>query len=214
MRRPSTPSSSLFHPLDSMLGTIARVRILRELCIHGGELSPSVLAERTGLSRWGASSALAELVAHGIVRPVGLGRSVPYSLNRGHPFSGTLLELFRAEAERVDRIMQIVRETAEGMDPKPQAVWLYGSSARGEDKASSDVDFAVIAEGGEVENMAALLREALEAEMTDPTVVVSVVALTRVGIERLVEKDNQAWERICLDAITLFGRPPGEMGNG
>jgi len=110
--------------------------------------------------------------------------------------------------------MQIVRETAAGMDPKPQAVWLYGSSARGEDKASSDVDFAVIAEGGEVENMAALLREALETEVTDPTVVVSVVALTRAGIERLVEKDSQVWERICLDAITLFGRPPEEMEHG
>ena len=214
MRRPTTPSSSLFQPFDSMLGTIAHVRILRELCIHGGELSPPVLADRTGLSRWGTSRALEELVAHGIVRPVGLGRSIPYSLNREHTFSEILVELFRAEAERVDIIMQIVRETAEGMDPKPEAVWLYGSSARGEDIASSDVDFVVIAEGGEVENMATLLREALETEVTDPTVVVSVVALTNTGIEHLVEKDRHAWERICLDAIALFGRPPEEIDHG
>ncbi len=214
MRHPSSPSSALYHPFDSILGTIARIRLLRELCIHGGELSPSVLAERTGLSRWGASNALADLVEHGIVRPVGLGRSVPYALNLEHSLAIPLMILFQAEAERVDRIMQIVRETAERMDPQPASVWLYGSTARREDSATSDIDLAVIGGDKDAETIAAVIRDALEQEVTDPTIMISVISLTNSGVQQFVEQNDEGWNQIQEDAITLFGSPPEVVKHG
>jgi len=214
MRHPSTPSSAFFHPFDSILGTIARIRILRELCVHGGELSPSILAERTGLSRWGASNALADLVDLRIVRAVGLGRSVPYTLNLEHSLAVPLMVLFQTEAERVDRIMAIIRETAERMDPQPVSVWMYGSVARGEDTAASDIDLAVISNEQNAEALASIIRDALEEEVTDPSLQISVISLTSSGISELDDRASEVWNQIQEDAITLFGSPPEAVIHG
>ncbi|MFC1539854.1 nucleotidyltransferase domain-containing protein [Gemmatimonadota bacterium] len=213
MRQPSTPSSAFYHPFDAILGTIARIRILRELCVHGGELSTSILAERAGLSRFGASNAISDLVAHGVVRPVGLGRSVPYALNLEHTLAIPLMVLFQAEAQRVDTILQIVRDAAERMDLKPSAIWLYGSVARGEDTAGSDIDLAVINYHGDADSMAALLREALD-EVADPSITISVISLSGSGIDELEDQKSDIWEQIQTDAITVFGSPPEVVAHG
>ncbi len=213
MRHPSSPSSAFFQPFDSILGTIARIRILRELCVHGGELSATILAERTGLSRFGASKAIADLVDYGVVRLVGLGRSVPYALNLEHTLAVPLMVLFQAEAERVDMILQMVRDTAERMDPKPSAIWLYGSAARGEDTAGSDVDLAVISYEGDAKLMAQTIRDSLE-KVTDPSIAISVVSVSGRGLSEYDEPDNKVWEQIQMDAITIFGSPPEVVTHG
>ena len=213
MRHPSTPSSAFFHPFDSILGTIARIRILRELCVHGGELSTSILAERTGLSRYGAANAISDLLAYSIIRPVGLGRSVPYTLNLEHSLAVPLMVLFQAEADRVDRIFQLVRDTAEQMEPKPSAIWLYGSAARGEDVAGSDIDLAVIGPEGDEKRMAQRLREALE-EVTDPTLDISVVSISGREPADVDGLEKHVRERIQQDAITIFGCPPEAVTHG
>jgi len=213
MRHPSSPSSAFFQPFDSILGTIARIRILRELCVHGGALSATILAERTGLSRFGASNAISDLVDHGVVRPAGLGRSVPYALNLEHTLAIPLMVLFQAEAQRVDMILQIVRDTAERMNPKPSAIWLYGSVARGEDMADSDIDLAVINYHGDADSMAALIREALD-EVADPSITISVISLSGAGIGELKDQESDIWKQIQMDAITVFGRPPEVVTHG
>ncbi len=116
--------------------------------------------------------------------------------------------LFQAEAERVDRIMQIVRETAERMDPQPASIRLYGSTARREDSATSDIDLAVIGGDKDAETIAAVIRDALEQEVTDPTIMISVISLTNSGVQQFVEQNDEGWNQIQEDAITLFGSPP------
>ena len=213
MRKPSSPSSAFFQPFDSILGTTARIRILRELCVHGGELSVTILADRTGLSRYGASNAIADLVDYGVVRPVGLARSVPYALNLEHSLAVPLMVLFQAEAERVDTILQIVRDTAERMNPKPSAIWLYGSVARGEDAVGSDIDLAVINHNGDAEAMAAMIREALE-EVADPSITISVISLSGPGTGEFEDQDSDIWLKMQRDAITIFGSPPEVITHG
>ena len=214
MRQPATVSSALFQTLDTSLGSVARIRLLRELALHGGGLPASLLAQRTGLSGQGVRNALRELEAGGLIVPIGPGRSPPFTLERTHPLNAPLVALFRAEAARADHLADLVRQTAEELDPPPLAVWLYGSAARHEDTASSDVDLAVVATGDVIQPAVDRLQDVIATRLSDPALVVSVVGLRPEDLYALIRRDPGAWERIRRDAVVLFGSPPGVLAHG
>lgn len=97
--RPARREEAREHPLDSILGTGAAVRVLRSL--HGGEqLAPPYIARSTRLSRPAVRDALIRLERAGIVERVGQGRSVLYRMASDHPLYRRIVKLFRAESRR------------------------------------------------------------------------------------------------------------------
>lgn len=83
-------------PLDRILGTVASVRVLRELCT-GGEHAPPYIAKRTGISRPAVRDALIRLEEQHIIERVGQGRNVLYRLADDHPLTRRVMKLFRSE---------------------------------------------------------------------------------------------------------------------
>jgi DNA-binding transcriptional regulator GbsR (MarR family) len=59
--------------LDSVFGSEASVRIVRELCVADAPLSRAEIARRSGLSLPGVGYALAKLHTAGVVELVGTG---------------------------------------------------------------------------------------------------------------------------------------------
>lgn len=102
-------------------------------------------------------------------------------------------------SERLARLRQAVASLLN--DPAHQQVWLFGSLARGDWDAYSDVDLLAVApDQAAAEQLADALRAAGLAD--------DVIALTRERWQQHQSGDDPWWRGICRDAIPLAGEPP------
>ena len=98
MRQPKRKSSETEHPLDTIFGTTANVRVLRSLLeAEPSQLAPSAIAERTGLTIQGVISALERLKSTGIVSGNEVNRQTLYASNNDHWFYQPIKEIFSQE---------------------------------------------------------------------------------------------------------------------
>ena len=234
MAPPVIAQSVFRHPLTAALAGEGAVRLLRELAGHGGPLSPRALADRTGLTVQGARRALKRLEAVGVAVAVGSVDRRLYQLNPAHPLAPALAALFAAEAARVDAVYDGVRAALAGAPLPVLAAWTYGSVARGEDTAVSDLDVAVVfdvADAAErasrraagpaddrrdagantsVEAAVGALREALAPLEQTQHVTLSLVGLSRDDVRRLGAGDPW-WAGAARDAVPLAGPAPSAL---
>lgn len=124
--------------LDEVLGQRSKVMLLRFLLRTGGEHSGRDLSRFLGLDHKTCHAALRALAAQGVVEARRLGTAVGYKLRTDHPVVRDILSpAFEREAELAARY---VREAKEGSGAPAESVILYGSVARGQEAAGSDVD--------------------------------------------------------------------------
>ena len=98
----------------------------------------SLVDGQVGRSR--VNSVLGELAASGLVLRVPHPPTVLYQLNREHvaaPFVEGLANMRHALLDRI-------RSEAQAWSRPAAAVWLFGSAARGEGSADSDIDILVV----------------------------------------------------------------------
>ena len=117
--------NSLRYPLNELLGTEARVRILRVLAndVDGPITAPNV-AERTGLTIPGTHQALKRLLQSGFVVRVGGGRRHLYELNRSDKLIKALLKLFQVEKNRYEALLNSIKKEFEKPVPYPRSAWI------------------------------------------------------------------------------------------
>jgi predicted nucleotidyltransferase len=207
MRTAIRPQSVLRHPFSVIFGTEAAVRVLRELSRSGHERAPAFLAERTGVTIQTVRRTLERLVTLGVVDVVGQGRYPSYRLSARHPLRGAIDALFEAEAARAQAVFDAIRSIAEAMPDRPEAMWVYGSVARAEDTATSDLDIAVVFPNEDVEAAADALRAAIYDLQGDLAVSVSVIAISPSDVLRLSQGDPW-WRGLETDAFPLIGAAP------
>ena len=208
MASPSFPQSALRFPLNEILGGRGAVRVLRELCRHGGDLSVSHIATMSRLTPQGVRDALAGLEATGIVEAIGSGRAVLHRLRRAHPLAGILEALFLAEAERDQAVQDAIKDVVGR--PEVTACWLYGSYARGEDQHDSDLDIALVIDEGEQGDGADAIREQLRRAGDRLGFTPSVVTIDMADVLRLSGGDPW-WVNVEAEAIPVKGRRPAEL---
>lgn len=202
--------SFLRHPLSTLLGSEANVRVLREMALHGGELSTTVLARRTGLTDQSVRNALAVLKNAELVRTYGQGRSVSYQLDAEHPLAGMLIQVFKEEDGRADAVLQRVRRAAER--PEIAALWLFGSVARREDRVGSDLDLLlVVREDGEVDRVADEFRERVAEIAEEQRLAISAVPVSGADILRLARTNDPFWREVVSDVQPLLGPDPESL---
>jgi predicted nucleotidyltransferase len=204
-----TVQSYLRYPLSALLGSEASVRVLRELALHGSELTTTLLARRTGVTDQSVRNVLAVLKEAALLRIYGQGRSASYQLDAGHPLAALLIDLFVAEHQSAKAVRASIREAAEQVDPL--AVWVYGSVARGQDRIGSDLDLLlVVEEDADTERIADEFREhALEVGKAY-RIPISVVAVSGADVLRLARTEDSFWREVVSDAEPLHG--PGPEG--
>ena len=136
-----------FHqPLNEILGSAAKVRVLRFFCQKGGEWNGRQAAAQLAMNPVTAHRALRELYGETLLdfRPV--GTHFLYSLRDGHYLVRDLLKpLFKEEDRARERVGELIREILKG-DLKREVVTvaLYGSAAKGQERPTSDLDLLVL----------------------------------------------------------------------
>ena len=94
----------------------------------------------TGGSHGGVARALAHLVSEGIVSRERVGRANLYRLNEMHLAAPYIKELARLR----EKLIEELRDMFEGWLEQPVSAVLFGSAARGEADATSDIDILLI----------------------------------------------------------------------
>ncbi len=212
--RPPAKASSFFHqPLDSVLGTIAAVRILRVLSLQKTALPASIVAKRAGLGKSGTGKALERLAESGVVDTSGTGPRPQYQLAEHHILAIAIRQLFEREASRVDAFLDRLRRACRRMRPVPKAVWLIGSVARGSDQPTSDIDIAIVQPNGDMETLRrlnAVVRKAAD----DLGLSVSLLGFTPDDLKRHARSRSDWWRNLLTDAIPVIGPSPQSLIGG
>jgi predicted nucleotidyltransferase len=209
MRPPARRYGTVAQPLDEILGTPARVRVLRALDRSVGPHPVTAIAKETGLTHNAVLSAVGILAGAGMVTEESLGARVVYQLNTQHPFAAPLIELFSAERARRQALSAAVEEWASAQPAALLAVWLFGSVARREDTFQSDIDLAVVAKThGKAVRFAGDLGHVLAPVAQRNWLRPNVLAYDSAEILALPTVDSEMWSNLTRDAIALHGQRP------
>ncbi|WP_245484442.1 nucleotidyltransferase domain-containing protein [Rhizobium leguminosarum] len=207
MARPN-PESALRFPLSTILGNETNVRVMRELSLHGGQLSVGNLVNRTKISRPPILASLATLASFQIVTESGTGYARLFSLNRGSPFSIPVQILFETEENRFAHILAAVKECASLFGDKVVAAWVFGSVARGEDNASSDLDVALIAHAPDIETIQNGSIDFIAAKGKELSFSPSINTLSITDLKRLRQSGDPLWQAFLNEGLVVLGPRP------
>lgn len=91
-------------------------------------------------SAQGVRKSVTRLGEQGVVLERVTGRSFAYALNREHLLASAVLQIADAKKELIVRMGQLISE----WDAQPLSVKIFGSAARNEMRADSDIDLLVV----------------------------------------------------------------------
>lgn len=132
-----------FHePLDDILGSRIKVRILRLLHRTRGQFTGREISRLIGYSPTHTISNLRDLESEGLVVSLRAGKTDLFSLNeRSSAVKGVLDPLLRWEQNIYTELAGIFEEQ---LGKRLLEVRLFGSVARGEEQQDSDVDLLLV----------------------------------------------------------------------
>jgi predicted nucleotidyltransferase len=209
-----------FTPLDTALGSAAKVRLVRELARLPSGISGREAALLARLSLSGAQHALRDLEAVGVVRRESTRSQHLYSLNRGSLLVREgLVPLFAAEAARVDEVYRRVRTMlapargAKALGVKAAVV--FGSAARGADRPGSDFDLLVVVDRpGRADAVHRLVSDASPMFADELGLALSPVVLTLDRLRAMRAGGDAFPEEVIRDGRTILGPSIGELLGG
>ena len=210
---PQSPLPPPLHePLGVVLGTRAKVDILRILTALGTPLSQRELARRADVTLRSAQAALDDLYAVGIAAKLVGGRDHLTTLNSHHILAPTLTALFSAEAELARNVRTAIATIVAGDRNPPLGLYLFGSVARAEETTKSDLDILLVAR--DANHREALLDRTLAAVETLQTrygVSVAPIAYTIREAKRGWNSGAAPWPELARDVVAILGPPLGEL---
>ncbi|MGD8215473.1 nucleotidyltransferase family protein [Aestuariimicrobium sp. Y1814] len=153
----------------------------------------ALVADRHSLGA--VQQALRELEQLGLITTETIGRAGVHRINERHVAIAPL----RLLASPVEMLGHVVRETVSGAD----AVIVFGSVARGEAHADSDIDLVVVA--SEAWAGRADLQRQVQEQLGNEC---DILHLTREELERPPEDSEPVVAEIRRDGIALVGELP------
>lgn len=192
------------HPLQTVVPGV-QGRILAVLAKTTAELNLRTIASIADVSEAQASRVLPGLVAIGLVERREAPPSALFRLVRDHIAAEPILALSRSR----DRMIQKMREIAEGLPISPTSAIIFGSFARGETDTESDIDTLMIRPSGVGES-----DDAWSASVQQWIDRVGEVSGNRVEVLEVDEDEVPArlrsgrsvWQDIERDGLIIHGR--------
>jgi predicted nucleotidyltransferase len=188
----------------------AQGKILGALARTTGELSTRALADLSGVSIAHTARTVRRLVDLGIVERRLAPPTALLKLARHHLAAHAILSL----ADLRHTFEEELRESALRLDPPPTAVVLFGSFARGEDDAASDVDVLVVRprvidedEPRWVESMAQWESHVQEVSGN----ALNRIEVAQVEVPSLLQSRRPLWQAIRREGTVLQGLPFAEL---
>lgn len=128
--------------LERILADPVKIRTYRILARHPGGLTGRGVGAMIQTSPFKINQVLRELVEEEILEMSVVGRAHLYRFHRGHILVDDLIQYVLNFEDRL--FMDLGKKIASLLKPKPLSVILYGSVARGDEKAASDLDLYLI----------------------------------------------------------------------
>jgi hypothetical protein len=207
MRPPAQSQSALRFPLNHILGTEANVRVLRVLSQLASPISAPELAKRSQLQRSSVHRATKFLEELGIVAYVGTAAHSQIALREESPVAKPIRQIFRAEREHYEGLLNSLQKLAESIHPPPMAVWLDGSVSAGTDRPGEHVVITVVDHAKKVDGTVDLLRKQSERIQKRYDVQIDVRGRTSADLDALNVDESDK----LLSAVPLLGVPPGGL---
>ncbi|TMK53388.1 MAG: hypothetical protein E6G66_02065 [Actinobacteria bacterium] len=185
-------------------------RILAALAETSAELSLRTIARLSGVSIAQASRVMPKLVELGMVERREVPPSALFRLVDEHVASRAVLAL--AGARRT--VLEQVGRAASALAPPPVSVILFGSFARGEAGADSDIDVVVVRPAAVAEEDEAW-ASGLEAWRQQARRItgnrIEIIEVSQRKIARLLKGREPLWSDVASDGLVIFGRPLSEL---
>jgi len=186
-------------------------RILAVLAQTSAELNLRTLARLSGVSLAQASRVMPHLVEQGIVERRDVPPAALFRLVEDHVAARAVLAVGRARTTVLDELGR----TAGGISPAPLSVIVFGSLARGDAHAGSDIDIVVVRPTGvddDHETWHTTLEQWREhgRRLTgNPIEILDVGAADSARLLR--SRRRPLWSDIRQDGIVIYGRTIQEL---
>jgi len=199
----------LLDPLDAVLSSRSKVRLLRTLLATSQPLSGREAARLAGVGRVPAARSLEELVALGIVERGETVHQHLYRINRESQLVQVgLRPLYDAERERLDEVFGWLRSTLEAVAQGEDVLgaWVFGSAARGEDTPHSDLDLLVAVANPSAEDRVHAHLAGSAAEMERRFGLrLSPVVISRTRLREMQEEPFSLVDDVIRDGRRVMG---------
>jgi predicted nucleotidyltransferase len=156
-------------PLDKILDSEAKVKILRFLVKTNAQWNGRQIAKEVGVTPATAHKALHSLHKEGAVILRNVGRTHIYNLNGNNYLAAELLKpLFAKEDKVLNSIIAIIKRKIGASDINKDivSVVLFGSVKLRKDRPTSDIDLAVIARNKKTRKEAENLFEKIDKKIS------------------------------------------------
>ncbi|MDO9572464.1 MAG: nucleotidyltransferase domain-containing protein [Candidatus Omnitrophota bacterium] len=198
-------------PLNNILGQYSKVKILRFLVKSQAQLNGREIAKNVGLSHVKAHTALKDLTKHGVVNMRSVGSSLVYWLNEEHFLVKEIIRpAFEKEEGVFEHIARIVLKAI--IPPRPLSIILFGSFARGNAEADSDIDIVIMYPHSK--NKSLLSKELSEAEKKVTSLFgnqLSCVPLAIDGFQRKLKAKDKFINEIVRTGKVIYGKNISEL---
>jgi len=156
-------------PLDNILNTDVKVRILRFLCRTSAEWNGRQIAKEIGVSPKAAHEALSTLNKERVLLLRNMGKTHVYSLNTDNFLVSKLLKpLFLNEDNILNDIINTIKRKISTSKVKKGilSVAIFGSVSAGEDHPASDIDLVVIVKDAKAKTITERLFEEIDSKIS------------------------------------------------
>ena len=196
-------------PVEAVVGG-AQGRLLAVLLETTAPLTLRRLANLAGVSPAQASRVMPRLVELGIVDRHEVPPASQFLLVRDCVVAQLLLTL----ADARSMALRQIGEAVSAISPEPVSVVAFGSFARGEADAHSDIDLAVVRaddvdddDEGWAESIDAWRRQVRTLTGND----VEIIEATACEATRKLRGRSELWRNIKRDGIVVYGRALDEL---
>jgi predicted nucleotidyltransferase len=209
-----------FHPLDSVLSSSVRVRVLRALIGLTRPVSGREAARLAGTSLPMTQRTLAEFVELGVLLLEETPAQHLYRINRDNLLVREgLVPLFEAEERRsraiFEELRRVLTESPEAKDATVETAIVFGSAARGDDAPGSDFDLLVVTrDPAGAERVHDLLSARAPGLRTRFGLTLSPVVLDREVVRREAGDGAGLIQDVLRDGRRICGRTLEEIVHG
>jgi len=156
-------------PLDTILNTEAKTRILRFLCRTNAEWNGSQIAREIGITPAATHAALSALEREGVLELRNMGKTHVYRLKEDSFLVSNLLKpLFAKEDKILDTIIGMIKRKILSSKAKKEIISaaLFGSVTVRKERPASDIDIAVIVENAKAKAVIENLFNEVDAKVS------------------------------------------------
>jgi predicted nucleotidyltransferase/biotin operon repressor len=213
-------------PLDHVLGSTSKIRVLRLLVQQDRILSAREISRLTGMSRTAILAAIEDLAKLGIILKDESGRQFLCRANRNHKLVQiALAPLFQAEVKWPELVIAELSKVLGVSQDGENAVWhshngilaawIFGSVAQGRDRPESDLDLFVLTDTeDQAESVIARFNDAgifLKKELGAD---IKPIAMSYERARSQFQRGNPLIKNAIHDARMVFGEIPEELLSG